>query len=80
MKQKVWLGLMFLIAFAYLLAHQNLDQTLGIERIMNDIDTSKRLYPPEHSFLENTIASMEAAFQAGADIVEYIHHSSEAAK
>ncbi|SCM79097.1 hypothetical protein KL86SPO_20397 [uncultured Sporomusa sp.] len=28
----------------------------------------------EHPYLENTIASMEAAFQAGADIVELDVH------
>lgn len=86
MKRKVWLGLVLLIVFAYfnnsnlfvetrqgkplLLAHRGLAQTFGMDGITNDTDTSKRIYSPEHPFLENTIASMDAAFQAGADIVE----------
>ncbi|WP_409974947.1 glycerophosphodiester phosphodiesterase family protein [Bacillus sp. Bva_UNVM-123] len=28
------------------------------------------IYPPEHPYLENTIPSMKAAFDHGADIVE----------
>ncbi|MFC5649495.1 glycerophosphodiester phosphodiesterase family protein [Paenibacillus solisilvae] len=38
------------------------------------IVTAKRIYEPEHPFLENTISSMEAAFQAGADVVEFDVH------
>ena len=29
------------------------------------------MLPPSHPYLENTIASMKAAFQVGADIVEF---------
>ncbi len=53
-----------------LLAHRGLAQTFNMEGITNETDTSKRIYPPEHPYLENTIPSMEAAFRAGADIVE----------
>jgi glycerophosphoryl diester phosphodiesterase len=53
-----------------LLAHRGLGQTFPIAGLSGDTDTSKIIYPPEHPFLENTIASMEAAFRAGADIVE----------
>lgn len=53
-----------------LLAHRGLAQTFGMAGITNDTDTSKRIFPPEHPYIENTIASMEAAFKAGADIVE----------
>ncbi len=53
-----------------LLAHRGLAQTFSMAGITNDTDTSKRIFPPEHQYLENTIASMEAAFKSGADIVE----------
>ncbi|OQA75814.1 MAG: Glycerophosphoryl diester phosphodiesterase [bacterium ADurb.Bin243] len=53
-----------------LLAHRGLAQTFGMEGITNDTDTSKRIFPPEHHYLENTISSMEQAFKYGAAIVE----------
>ena len=53
-----------------LLAHRGLAQTFDMAGITNDTDTSKRIFPPEHQYLENTRASMEAAFNLGADIVE----------
>ncbi len=53
-----------------LLAHRGVAQTFSMAGITNDTDTSKRIYPPEHSYLENTLASMEEAFRYGADIVE----------
>jgi glycerophosphoryl diester phosphodiesterase len=54
-----------------LLAHRGLAQTFPIAGLDGDADTSKMIFPPEHPFLENTIASMEAAFDHGADIVEF---------
>ncbi|MGW9123875.1 glycerophosphodiester phosphodiesterase family protein [Paenibacillus chitinolyticus] len=54
----------------YLLAHRGLAQTFTMENIANDTCTAERIYPPEHPYLENTIPSMEAAFQSGADSVE----------
>lgn len=53
-----------------LLAHRGLGQTFPMEGITGETNTAARIYPPEHPYLENTISSMEAAFQAGADIVE----------
>ena len=53
-----------------LLAHRGLGQTFNMEGLTNETDTAKRIYPPDHPYLENTIPSIEAAFQAGADIVE----------
>lgn len=53
-----------------LLAHRGLGQTFPMEGITGETNTAARIYPPEHPYLENTIPSMEAAFQAGADIVE----------
>ncbi|HVZ32398.1 MAG TPA: glycerophosphodiester phosphodiesterase family protein, partial [Polyangiaceae bacterium] len=54
-----------------LLAHRGLAQTFPISGLGASQDTSKLIYPPEHPFIENTIPSMEAAFQDGADIVEF---------
>ncbi|MEC1773617.1 glycerophosphodiester phosphodiesterase family protein [Schinkia azotoformans] len=54
-----------------LLAHRGMAQTFHMEGITGETCTAERIYEPEHPFLENTIASMEAAFEAGADIVEF---------
>ncbi|NLN06120.1 MAG: glycerophosphodiester phosphodiesterase [Firmicutes bacterium] len=57
-----------------LLAHRGLAQTFPMEGITDETNTAARIYEPEHPYLENTIASMEAAFAAGADIVELDIH------
>jgi glycerophosphoryl diester phosphodiesterase len=57
-----------------LLAHRGLAQTYHRENLANDTCTATRIYQPEHPYLENTIASMQAAFDAGADIVEFDVH------
>lgn len=41
-----------------------------MEGITNKTNTAQCINKPENPYLENTIASMEAAFQYGADIVE----------
>lgn len=53
-----------------LLAHRGLGQTFPMEGIEADTCTAERIFEPEHGFLENTIPSMKAAFEAGADVVE----------
>ena len=53
-----------------LLAHRGLAQTFDLEGVGADTCTAERIEPPEHQYLENTIASMRAAFAADADIVE----------
>ena len=53
-----------------LLAHRGLGQTFSMEGITGDTCTAERIHPPEHPYLENTIPSMEAAFENGADVVE----------
>ncbi|EWG13222.1 glycerophosphodiester phosphodiesterase family protein [Cytobacillus firmus] len=53
-----------------LLAHRGMAQTFHMEGITGETCTAERIYEPEHSFLENTIPSMEAAFEEGADVVE----------
>lgn len=57
-----------------LLAHRGLAQNYHRENLDNETCTATRIYPPEHPYLENTIASMRAAFDAGADIVEFDVH------
>ncbi|MEK3978231.1 glycerophosphodiester phosphodiesterase family protein [Psychrobacillus sp. FSL K6-2836] len=54
-----------------LLAHRGLSQNFYMEGITGETCTAERIYEPDHPFLENTISSMEAAFEAGADIVEF---------
>ncbi len=84
------LAVLALIAFVYLnnssllrttspdkpllLAHRGLGQTFHMDGITGDANTAERIYEPEHPYLENTIPSMEAAFAAGADIVELDIH------
>lgn len=86
-KNKLVWCILILVAFIYLnnssrfikqrpgnpllLAHRGLAQTFRIEGLTNETNTARRIYPPEHPFLENTIPSMAAAFQHGADIVEF---------
>lgn len=53
-----------------LLAHRGLAQTFPMEGITGETCTAEIIYQPDHPYLENTIPSMEAAFEAGADIVE----------
>lgn len=54
-----------------LLAHRGLAQNFHREGLTNETCTAERIYPPVHDYLENTIASMRAAFDAGADVVEF---------
>lgn len=54
-----------------LLAHRGLGQTFSMEGIQGDTCTAERIHPPDHPYLENTIPSMEAAFENGADVVEF---------
>ncbi|MBW8724568.1 MAG: hypothetical protein JF625_05355 [Inquilinus limosus] len=57
-----------------LLAHRGLAQGYSREGLANDTCTASRMLPPEHPWLENTIASMRAAFDLGADSVELDIH------
>jgi glycerophosphoryl diester phosphodiesterase len=57
-----------------LLAHRGLHQTYHTEGLTAETCTAARIHPPEHGYLENTIASMRAAFDAGADVVELDIH------
>lgn len=89
-KSKISLVLVLLVIFVYvnnsslfvkeregkplLIAHRGVAQTFDLAGVENDTCTAERIHPPEHEFLENTIPSMKAAFQAGADIVELDVH------
>jgi glycerophosphoryl diester phosphodiesterase len=57
-----------------LIAHRGVHQTFSKEGVGNDTCTVDRIYPPTHDFIENTLPSMEAAFNAGADVVELDVH------
>jgi glycerophosphoryl diester phosphodiesterase len=57
-----------------LLAHRGIAQRYDTTDLRNDTCTAARMLPPTHPYLENTIASMRAAFEAGADIVEIDIH------
>ncbi|SDL63742.1 glycerophosphodiester phosphodiesterase family protein [Sediminibacillus halophilus] len=56
---------------SFLLAHRGVAQTFSIEDLTGQTCTAEQIYPPEHAFLENTIPSMKAAFEYGADMVEF---------
>lgn len=42
--------------------------------LKNDTCTAARMLPPTHDYLENTLRSMRASFEAGADVVELDVH------
>ena len=56
------------------LAHRGLAQTFDVRDVKADTCTATRLHPPAHGFLENTLPSMRAAFDLGADVVELDVH------
>jgi len=57
-----------------LLAHRGIAQRFDTQNLGADTCTAARMLAPEHAFLENSIASMRAAFDAGADVVELDVH------
>ena len=57
-----------------LIAHRGVHQTFDRTDLANDTCTAERIDVPTHEFLENTLPSMAAAFDAGADIVELDVH------
>ncbi len=56
------------------IAHRGVHQTYHREGLTGETCTAERIDPPTHAYLENTIPSMRAAFDAGADIVELDVH------
>jgi glycerophosphoryl diester phosphodiesterase len=57
-----------------LLAHRGIAQRFDEKGLTATTCTATRMLPPRNPYLENTIASMRAAFAAGADIVELDVH------
>lgn len=57
-----------------LLAHRGVHQDYHRENLDNDTCTAERIFAPTHDFIENTLLSMQAAFDAGADMVEIDIH------
>jgi glycerophosphoryl diester phosphodiesterase len=57
-----------------ILAHRGIAQRFNGRDIAVDTCTAARMLPPRHAYLENTIGSMRAAFEAGAEIVEFDIH------
>ncbi len=57
-----------------LLAHRGLAQTFGSDGVKADTCTADRIHAPQHSFIENTIPSMQRAFELGAEMVELDVH------
>lgn len=57
-----------------LVAHRGVHQTFPLDELTNETCTAAIIHPPAHGLIENTLPSMEAAFRAGADIVELDVH------
>ncbi|ODT68225.1 MAG: glycerophosphodiester phosphodiesterase [Pelagibacterium sp. SCN 63-23] len=57
-----------------LIAHRGVHQTFDRDGLESDTCTAERIDAPRHGLLENTLPSMQAAFAAGADIVELDVH------
>jgi glycerophosphoryl diester phosphodiesterase len=57
-----------------LIAHRGVHQTFRRDGLDNETCTASRILPPQHGFIENTLASMRAAFAAGAYAVELDVH------
>lgn len=53
-----------------LLAHRGVHQTFRVSSVRHDTCTANIIDKPTHTFIENTAASIDAAFAYGASIVE----------
>src|SRR5689334_10585237 len=56
-----------------ILAHRGIGQQFDIP-IESERCTAEHMRRPTHDYLENTIRSMQAAFDSGADVVEFDIH------
>jgi glycerophosphoryl diester phosphodiesterase len=66
--------------FPTLLVHRGMAQQTNWEDMGPDGCIAARVRPPQHEYLENTIASMKAAFDRGADVVEFDIHPTRDAR
>ncbi len=57
-----------------IIAHRGQHQLFDSTKVQDDTCTASLMLPPTHAFLENTVAGMKAAFEAGADVVELDVH------
>jgi glycerophosphoryl diester phosphodiesterase len=58
-----------------MLAHRGVHQTFHRRDLDNHTCTAERIDPPRHAYLENTLPSMQAAFDGGATGIEIDVHS-----
>ena len=54
-----------------IIAHRGVSQPFRKDHLGNRTCTASRIYKPENDYIENTIASIQAAFEYGATIVEF---------
>ena len=57
-----------------ILSHRGMHQAFDMRGVQNDTCTASRMLPPVHGFMENSLPSMQAAIEAGADIIELDIH------
>ncbi|MCK1619731.1 glycerophosphodiester phosphodiesterase [Bradyrhizobium sp. 159] len=57
-----------------LLAHRGMAQRFDERDLKSDTCTAARMLPTTHDYLENTLRSMRASFDAGADVLELDVH------
>lgn len=57
-----------------ILAHRGVYQQYDRTGLTRDTCTASRMLPPRHDFIENTLPSMKAGFDAGADVIEIDVH------
>ncbi len=57
-----------------LLAHRGIAQRFDERNLRNDTCTAQRMLPSDHALIENTLPSIRASFEAGADVVEIDVH------
>lgn len=61
-----------------LIAHRGAAQDFDRTNLTNTTCTAAQMIPTGHSYLENTLASMQAALEYGADIIEFdIHQTTD---
>jgi glycerophosphoryl diester phosphodiesterase len=53
------------------IAHRGVSQPFRTDNLDNQTCTASRIYKPKNNYIENTIASIQAAFEYGATIVEF---------
>ena len=54
-----------------IIAHGALGQTYNLEDVKWNTNTASIIHKPQHFYIENTLSSIQAAFDYGADIVEF---------